>query len=97
VRLPFYACTGRDVLARLEASGAAARLREAGVEVVVDTCVVVTPILPAGGSVLMTCSGKFAHYGPPNTGYEVVYGSLEDCVESAVVGAVERDEAVWSW
>ncbi|MEJ2203926.1 MAG: aconitase X catalytic domain-containing protein [Gemmatimonadota bacterium] len=97
VSLPFYACTGRDVFARLEASGAATRLRDAGVDVVVDTCVVVTPILPARGGVLMTCSGKFAHYGPANTGYDVVYGSLEDCVESAVAGAVRRDEAVWSW
>jgi len=97
VRLPFYACTGRDVFARLEASGSAARLRGAGVDIVVDTCVVVTPILPPRGGVLMTCSGKFAHYGPANTGYEVVYGSLEDCVESAVAGSVRRDETVWSW
>ena len=41
----------------------------------------------------MTNSGKFAHYGPSNTGYEVVYGSLEDCVQSAVAGELVRDEA----
>lgn len=97
MKVPFYACTGRGVLAALEASGEAALLTEAGVELVVDTCVVVTPILPAAGGVLMTCSGKFAHYGPSNTGYDVVYGSLEDCVASAVAGRVVRDEAVWSW
>ena len=97
MKVPFYACTGRGVLASLEASGVAAVLAEAGVELVVDTCVVVTPILPAAGGVLMTCSGKFAHYGPSNTGYDVVYGSLEDCVASAVAGRVVRDEAVWSW
>ncbi|HKJ01027.1 MAG TPA: aconitase X catalytic domain-containing protein, partial [Longimicrobiales bacterium] len=51
--VPFYACTGRDVLARLQAAGEAAVLEEAGVEIVVDTCVVVTPILPAAGGVLM--------------------------------------------
>jgi predicted aconitase len=95
--VPFYACTGRDVLKALEASGEAAVLAEAGVEVVVDTCVVVTPILPAARGVLMTCSGKFAHYGPSNTGYEVVYGSLEDCVDSAVAGRAVRDAAVWTW
>ncbi|MDP2959508.1 MAG: aconitase X catalytic domain-containing protein [Longimicrobiales bacterium] len=95
--VPFYACTGRGVLATLEASGDAALLAEAGVDIVVDTCVVVTPILPAAGGVLMTCSGKFAHYGPSNTGYEVVYGSLEDCVASAVAGRVVRDASVWSW
>ena len=62
-----------------------------------DTCVVVTPILPASGGVLMTNSGKFAHYGPSNTGYEVLYGSLEDCVESAVAGRLVRDEEAWVW
>jgi predicted aconitase len=97
LKVPFYACTGRGVLAALEADGEVARLAEAGVILVVDTCVVVTPILPASGGVLMTCSGKFAHYGPSNTGYAVVYGSLEDCVESAVAGRIVRDEAVWSW
>jgi hypothetical protein len=97
LRVPFYACTGRGVLAELEATGDATLLAEAGVEIVVDTCVVVTPILSAEGGVLMTCSGKFAHYGPSNTGYAVVYGSLEDCVASALAGRVVRDEAVWSW
>ncbi len=43
----------------------------------------------------MTNSAKFAHYGPANTGFEVVYGSLSDCVASAVAGRVVRDETVW--
>ena len=51
-----------------------------------DTCIVVTPILPEGGGVLMTNSGKFAHYTLPNTGYDVVFGTTEDCVETAVTG-----------
>jgi predicted aconitase len=95
--VPFYVCTARDTLAEAESRGFAEPLRDAGVEIVVDTCVVVTPILPATDGVLMTNSGKFAHYGPSNTGYEVVYGSLEDCVESARTGRVARDEAVWTW
>jgi predicted aconitase len=66
------------------------------VAIVVDTCVVVTPILPEGNGVLMTNSGKFAHYTPPNTGYQVVYGSLEDCVVTARTGRLERDEALWT-
>lgn len=97
LRVPFYACTGRDVLAGLEAGGQATVLDEAGVTVVVDTCVVVTPILPEGGGVLMTNSGKFAHYGPANTGFDVVYGSLAECVASAETGQLERDEEAWAW
>jgi predicted aconitase len=87
LRVPIHACTGRHVLGGLETSGARKRLEESGVVIVADTCVVVTPILPAKpGGVLMTNSGKFAHYAPGNIGYGVLYGSLADCVESAVSG-----------
>jgi predicted aconitase len=83
--VPIYACTGRHSLAELGPRRAA--LENAGVIVVADTCVVVTPILPATpGAILMTNSGKFAHYAPSNTGYSVLYASLADCVESAVAG-----------
>ena len=62
-------------------------LEALGVVIVADTCVVVTPIMrELAGGVLMTNSGKFAHYAPGNTGYDVLYASLEECVESAVSG-----------
>ena len=95
--VPFYACTARATLRELEERGLADDLVASGVDIVADTCVVVTPILPHAGGVLMTNSGKFAHYGPSNTGYDVLYGSLVECVESAVTGAVVRDEALWTW
>jgi hypothetical protein len=84
--VPIYACTGRHVLSTLSPDRRRA-LEGAGVVLVADTCVVVTPIMPAlAGGVLMTNSGKFAHYAPGNTGYSVLYGSLAECVESAVSG-----------
>jgi predicted aconitase len=95
VKVPFFVCTGRAVVRRLESEGRIAPLEASGITVIADTCVVVTPILPAGAGVLMTNSGKFAHYGPANTGYEVIYGSLADCVASAVSGGVSRDERLW--
>ena len=83
--MPIHACTGRHVVALLDGDGRRKRLESLGVVVVADTCVVVTPILPSlANGVLMTNSGKFAHYAPGNTGYGVIYGSLADCVESAV-------------
>ncbi|HUT50090.1 MAG TPA: aconitase X catalytic domain-containing protein [Alphaproteobacteria bacterium] len=97
-QIPFFVCTGRHALDVLERAGRAEALRAAGVTIVADTCAVVAPILPdapAGTRVLMTNSGKFAHYTPANTGYEVLYGSLEDCVASALTGAVARDETIW--
>ncbi len=87
--VPFYACTGRHVLGLLEQGNLRSTLEASGITIVVDTCVVVTPImadLPSG--VLMTNSGKFAHYAPGNTGYGVVFGSLADCVESAIKARV---------
>lgn len=87
VAIPFYACTGRHVVAALDRDGRRAALEAQGVTIVADTCVVVTPILrELAGGVLMTNSGKFAHYAPGNTGYAALYGSLADCVESAVAG-----------
>ncbi len=92
---PIYACTGRHVLSALDAGGRRKALEAQGVVVVADTCVVVTPILPdLAGGILMTNSGKFAQYAPGNTGYAVIYGSLADCVESAVAGRPVFAEAV---
>ena len=43
----------------------------------------------------MTNSGKFAHYAPGMVGYDVVYGSLADCVESAIADRLVRGERPW--
>jgi len=85
--VPIYACTGRHVLRILERDNHRQELENLGVVIVADTCIVVTPILPVTpGAVLMTNSGKFAHYAPANTGYAVLYAALADCVETAVAG-----------
>jgi len=94
-RVPVYVCTNRLTLARLEAEGQAETLRGRGVTFVVDTCVVVTPILEGHGGVMMTNSAKFAHYGEGNTGYATVFGSLADCVASAAAGRIIRDDSQW--
>ncbi|MDX1431342.1 MAG: aconitase X catalytic domain-containing protein [Gammaproteobacteria bacterium] len=93
--VPIYVCTRRDVLDALERDGALAEMQSRGVVFVADTCVVVTPILERKAGVMMTSSAKFAHYGPANTGYQTVFGTLEDCVASAVAGRVIRDERRW--
>jgi predicted aconitase len=91
----FIVCTHRLILAALEKRGWLATLKAAGVQVVVDTCVVVTPIVRARQGVLMTNSGKFAHYTPGNIGLQVVFGSLEECVRSGASGKIYRDESLW--
>jgi len=94
-RVPFFACTGRHAIEALAGDGTLTTLRAAGVTIVADTCVVVTPILADGIGLVMTNSGKFAHYMKPNTGSDVVFGTLADCVESATGGRLVRDTALW--
>jgi predicted aconitase len=43
----------------------------------------------------MTDSGKWAFYAPGNIGVEVVFGSLRECVRSAIGGRVWRDADLW--
>jgi predicted aconitase len=91
-RVPLYACTSRNALATVTAEGVPQGLERCGVRLIADTCIVVTPILPARTGVLVTNSGKFAHYTTPNTGYLVVFASLQDCVDSAVAGCLKVGE-----
>jgi predicted aconitase len=90
-----YVSTGRDVLAEVEARGWGAILDRAGVRLVTDTCTYVTPIIARRGPV-MTNSAKWAYYAPGNLGVPVAFGSLEECVRSAMEGRVWRDERLWA-
>ena len=92
----FFVSTGRDVLHEVELRGWANRLADAGVTMVTDTCTYFTPIIRDRTGTAMTDSAKWAYYAPGNLGLEVVFGSTEDCVESAVVGQVVRDEGIWA-
>ncbi|MEM6849410.1 MAG: aconitase X catalytic domain-containing protein [Pseudomonadota bacterium] len=83
VALPFYVNTSRDVVTALESDGRRAVLDAAGITIVADTCIVATPIIDGDG-VLMTNSGKFAHYAPGNINHGVVFAALSDCVARAV-------------
>lgn len=94
-QVPVYVCLARDTLDGLSHSTVQARLEALGVEFVVDTCVVVTPILPKEEGVLMTNSAKFAHYALGNTGYRPVFGSLMACVTSAQTGGLSQASEGW--
>lgn len=85
-----YVNTDRATLARLEADGRLDAIRENGIVVVTDTCTYLTPVLERLDGVVMTNSGKWAHYAPGNLGVDVAFGELEDCVASAFAGRVVR-------
>jgi predicted aconitase len=43
----------------------------------------------------MTNSAKYAYYAPGLLATQMVFGSMADCVQSAVEGRVVRDESLW--
>jgi len=93
--IDFYVSTGRSVLAEARAAGTTGALEDAGVQIVVDTCTYITPILRPRPGAVMTNSAKWAYYAPGNLGVEVAFGSTKECVRSAVEGRVWRDDGLW--
>ena len=96
VDVRFLVTTGRGVKLIADQAGLLAPLLAFGGEVTVDTCILTTPMLPAEIRVLMTNSAKYAYYTPGLLNRAMVFGSTQDCVESAVLGRVLRDETYWS-
>jgi predicted aconitase len=87
--------TSRGVMESEAARGPIARLREAGAEILVDTCSYLGPILRPTPQPPMTDSGKWAYYAPGNIGARVVFGSRRECVRSALTGTLWRDSGLW--
>lgn len=86
--IDFYVNTSRYALWELEQDGRLQKLKDAGVSLVTDTCTYITPVMRQTSGLVMTNSGKWAHYAPANIGVQVAYGSLAECVRSAVEGKV---------
>lgn len=90
VQLNLYVSTGRDVLVHW---GKADLLTELGVTIVTDTCTYVTSIVDPESGPAMTDSAKWAYYAPGNIGVKALFGSMDECVETAVAGhLVERHD-----
>lgn len=91
-----FVSTARETLAALAAEGLQEKLERAGVTLLTDTCTYVTAVLRRLDGVVMTNSGKWAHYAPGNLGLEgVAFGELEDCVATAAAGRVVRGRHLW--
>nr|WP_290129070.1 aconitase family protein [Hoeflea alexandrii] len=88
---------GRRTLADMAAEGILDRLQGAGVKVIPDLCwcSITEPVFPAEASVVMTNSGKYAHYGKGLTGRNMRFGSLEDCTRAAVTGRAGPGLPAW--
>ena len=67
-----------------------------GVRITLDTCPFHTPMVPPDVKVIMTNSGKCAYYAPGKLDAQVVFGTMADCVRSAVAGHICREETLWT-
>ena len=83
-----FVSTSREIAATVEADPALAPLRVFGVRLVVDTCTYLAPVVAARDGVILTTSGKYAHYGPGNLQRRIGLMTLERCIRSAELGEV---------
>jgi predicted aconitase len=91
----FLVTSSRAMTQLADRAGLLKPLQAFGAQITVDTCILTSPMLPAEIQNLMTNSAKFAYYAPGLLGKQITFGSLEDCVHSAVAGEIVRDEARW--
>ena len=91
----FLVTSSRAMTQLARQAGFLETLEAFGAQITVDTCILTSPMLPAEIENLMTNSAKFAYYTPGLLGRKIAFGSLEDCVNSAVAGEIIRDESRW--
>lgn len=82
----FWIHTNQNTEFLLKKMGVWEEIEETGAMITTDTCILNWPLDNWDFKVLMTNSGKFAHYAPAQTGLEVIFGSLKTCVETAISG-----------
>jgi cis-L-3-hydroxyproline dehydratase len=86
--IPVIATAGRRIIAEAISEGIIEDLRNAGVTVHPDICwcSIREPVFPPKAAVVMTNSGKYAHYGPGLSGRSVRLAGLDDCIRAAIEG-----------
>jgi len=94
-RVKFLVTSSRLMKEEAEKAGVLAPVLAFGAQITLDTCILASPMLPPEIRTLMTNSAKYAYYAPSLLNTRVTFGSLADCVRSAVEGRVARDESVW--
>jgi predicted aconitase len=94
-KVPFTITTSRFVWDYIKSKGWADALEKSGVTIIGDICSYYAPGINGMKGRVMTNSAKWAYYAPGMLPVEVCFGSLRECVESAVRGEVWRDPALW--
>ena len=96
VKVPFTITTSRFVWDYIKGKGWDDILMRAGIVIIGDICSYYAPGINGMQGRVMTNSAKWAYYAPGMLPVEVCFGSLRECVESAILGEVWRDPKLWS-
>jgi predicted aconitase len=94
-QVKFLVTSSRAMAQLAQQAGFLEHLQVFGAQLTVDTCILTTPMLPKEIQFLMTNSAKFAYYVPGLLAKKIAFGSLADCVNSAIAGEIVRDETLW--
>ena len=94
-RVKFLITSSRLMKERALETGVLDPIVAFGAQITLDTCILASPMLPPEINTLMTNSAKYAYYAPSLLNTRVTFGSLADCVRSAIDGRVVRDESLW--
>jgi predicted aconitase len=95
-KVPFTITTSRFVWDYVTSKGWSDSLQRAGITIIGDICSYYGPGINGMKGRVMTNSAKWAYYAPGMLPVEVCFGSLKECVESAVTGEVWRDPSLWA-
>lgn len=85
----FWIYANSYALRLAEKMGIRQELEQSGVIFRAETCMIISPVKDWGFRTMMTDSGKCSYYGPAECGTEMIFASVEECVESAVSGKSE--------
>jgi hypothetical protein len=87
--------TSRNIYAWVKKMGILKILKDAGIRVYTDGCLLLYPENMGHTGTMMTNSAKAANYIYSQAGLKAAYGSIKDCVDSAIEGKVVRRGSTW--
>lgn len=93
--ITFSVFTSRTILDWAQQTGVLKLLTEAGIKVYSDGCLLLYPQFLNRSGNMMTNSVKAANYVFSQSGYMAAYGSIQECVASALAGKIIRRPPQW--
>ena len=93
--MEFWITVGRDISDRMKDSGLYEELGRRGIRVYKEGCALEFRAQKHNVKSIMSNSGKFGTYCFGLTGLQPVFGSLKECVETAVAGRLIKEAKPW--